>query len=81
VVGVYTASRENVDFPPGVVGSIAAQCNPGDALTGGGFETFPGVQVTRSRPQPGNSWLVTAVNNNAATTTVSVFAVCADLTP
>ncbi len=82
VLGFYTATRSNVDYSPGTVGSIAAACEPGDKVTGGGFATFPGVQVTRSQPQTNDTeWLVTAVNTKATSTQVSVYAICADVTP
>jgi len=81
MLGFYQTSRENVIIQIGQQASISATCDLGDKLTGGGFATFAGVDVNRSKPQSDRSWLVRVVNNSGAVSTFSVFAICADLTP
>jgi hypothetical protein len=70
---------------------VAARCNPGQPVIGGGYKAFEALQVLESRPgssvnhddtQEGStgandSWVVVAQNNTVNTITLDVYAICA----
>jgi Collagen triple helix repeat (20 copies)/Glycosyl hydrolases family 16 len=72
---------------------VAARCNLGQTVIGGGYKAFEALQVLESRPgssvnnddtQGGSagahdSWVVVAQNNTVNTITLDVYAICANL--
>ena len=64
-------------------GTATATCNPGDAVTGGGFDGGTNDVYLVEQSFPGASaWTVTIHNYTwNATANLIAYAVCADLTP
>lgn len=87
VIGFYTR-RVEFSVPAGVNASASefATCDFGDQVTGGGYlkpSTILDVQINGPFPL-GNApdgWSVVVVNTSDLEAKMSVFAVCADLTP
>jgi len=88
----YWVESPIVDVPYAEVGEIAgravvtAECDPGDVLTGGGFNKNPNpdLQILISRPWQGpvQGWFVDAVNfSTSFSESLQAYVVCADLTP
>jgi hypothetical protein len=70
-------------IPPGLPGSVAMVCAPGDFVTGGGFEMFgPSLGVVNANiPIPPDTWFVEVLNTAATPIALDGYAICADLAP
>ncbi len=88
ILGFYTRTAL-VNVPPSTFGEAYADCDPGDVVTGGGFQLQAGIEgvnevwVTYSRPANLNSSWYVRILNYAEFIDVGLvsMAVCADLTP
>jgi hypothetical protein len=84
VLGFYTVASSPVSVPgAGSVGSAAATCDPGDSVTGGGFETVGAAIFFAdvSAPTGTDTWTVTGKNFAGTAIDLIAHAVCADETP
>lgn len=83
VTGFYTEEQDDIPLPPGQGVTVQVTCDENDPVTGGGYnidgDSFD-VWVEVSRPANDNTWGVEATAKTTAAT-MSVYPVCADLTP
>lgn len=71
------------DVPPNTGGLVTAECDPGDKLVSGGFESNSRLLVvTRSRPSLNDeAWDSIAINTTPATESLRTFVICQDTNP
>ncbi len=86
VLGFYTRYNPGVDCSDGVNCVAVAVCDPGDAVSGGGFVRDatpgnPGVSVVESRPTADYIWQVILANYSGQSVFFRAYARCADMTP
>lgn len=61
---------------PGGSGSATVDCPAGTILTGGGFGVVFGMRVLESYPLDGNTWRVSALNQNPTDANFTAYALC-----
>ena len=75
-----------IAFTDGTEELGVAACDPGDLVTGGGFDTFADILLTSSLPFDDGAgtqaWLIFFENfGSPVGTAVDVYAICLDITP
>jgi hypothetical protein len=60
---------------------IARSCILGDKVTGGGYYTDNQISVEASWPTNNDTWTILVTNNSDISFMVTVYAICADITP
>lgn len=86
VLGFYTRFNLGGACPDGFNCAAIAVCDPGDAVTGGGFEhgavsSDGNVTVMQSLPTSDTIWQVILGNYSGSNVDFRAYARCADLTP
>ncbi len=86
VLGFYTRYNPGGACPDGFNCVAIAVCDPGDAVTGGGFEQSVvsrdgSISVMQSRPTSDTIWQVILSNYSGSDVEYRAYARCADLTP
>jgi hypothetical protein len=66
---------------PGGSGSATLDCPAGEILTGGGFGVVFGMRVLESYPLDGNTWRVSALNENPVNANFRAYALCIGPSP
>jgi hypothetical protein len=75
-LGTITQRNISATIAAGKVGSVSANCEPGEQIiSGGGQPSVFGVEMTTTRPS-GNGWLYQAKNNTGSDQTITAFALC-----